>query len=103
MGDGREDAGEKAARTLSTTIDSPPRATAGRKSLKGLEVSKWCVDEESWRRRTTEIRLATRDAPAHAKATIPAVRDGASVGGRMVKTAVVVPSRMAAVKPIPAP
>lgn len=97
MGDGTVDFGEKAERRLSTTIDPPSRAGAGRISLKNEPaVPKWCVDEESRHRRTTAIPLATRDAPAHTRATIPAARDGESAGGRMVRRAVVVPSTTAA-------
>ena len=98
MGDGREAFRVKAERRSSTTIASPPPASAGRNSLKSEPaVPKGCVEaEESRHRRTTARPLATRDAPAHRRARNPADRDGESVGTRIVRRAVVVPSTTAA-------
>lgn len=95
-GDGRGDAGENAERKLSTMIDSRSCAAVGRISLKKEPaVPKWCADENR-HRRTTAMLLATSVAPAQTRATTPAARDGESVGGRKVRSAVVVPSTTAA-------
>lgn len=88
--------GEKEARTLSTTKDSLSRRTPGKYELdEGGEVENG-VSMGSRLIRAIEIMLAANEAPAHNKATNPAVLAGVSSGGRIVSKVVVEPSRIAA-------